>query len=158
MSLSSQDPYIHMQSKSQSPRDYLFLVALTISTACMTFVSDRNSATAEEEKFDRAQNIIANLNKVQGCAGWYLLQDIRKAQDMDHDLGKAHFQIEEADKTYARLRGHRDDRYLQALSLKVEKVQQDRKQLEEDLHEAFDQLRTSIKDVLITDPERQKKH
>lgn len=145
-----------MQSKSQSPRDYLFLIALTVSMMCVTWISDRNSATAVEEKLDRGQNIIVNLNKVQGCAGWYLLQDIRKVQEMDHDLGKAHFQITEADKTYARLRGNRDDRYLQALTAKVEKVQQDRKQLEDDLHDAFDQLRTSIKDVMMMDPERKK--
>jgi hypothetical protein len=148
-----------MQATRQPTRDYLFLYALTISMLCVAFMADQNSATAEEEKFDRAQNLVVNLNKVQGCAGWYLLQDIRKVQEMDHDLGKAHFQIEEADKNYAKLRGKPDDRYLSTLTMKVEKAQQDRKMLEDDLHEAFDQLRTSIKEVLMTDPERRnKKH
>lgn len=146
-----------MQLKRHFSRDFILLLLLTIAVFCLTIINDNSPATAESEKFDRAQNIIANLNKEKGCAGWWLLQDIRKAQEMDHDLGKAHLQIEEADRIYSRERGQRDERYLSALLLKVEKVQQDRRQLELDLHDAFDTMRASIKDVLILDPERKAK-
>jgi hypothetical protein len=91
------------------------------------------------------------LNKMEGCAGWWLLQDIKDAQKMTHDLGKAHFQLQEADHSYAKLRGHPDDKFLTPVMVKLEKCQQSRAQLEEDLHDTFDQLRTTIKDVLLAD-------
>src|ERR1700733_15398610 len=106
-----------MQVKRQFSRDYIFLCALTLAVLCILITARRNAGAAEEEKFDRAQNVIVNLNKMQGSAGWWLLQDIRKMQTMDHDLGKARFQIEEADKLYAKLRGRPDDRYLGTVQL-----------------------------------------
>jgi len=145
-----------MQAKRHFTRSYfcMFVVALT---ACATVLLTHGSSAEDQPKFDRAQTIIVNLNKMQGCAGWWLLQDIKSAQTMTHDLGKAHFQLQEADHTYAKLRGHPDDKFLTVVLMKVEKCQQDRAQLEEDLHDTFDQLRTTIKDVLLADDDLRKK-
>jgi hypothetical protein len=144
-----------MRSQPLFIRDYSFLGALILSAVAVCALAHKSFAkiTSDEPKYDRAENIIINLNKAQGCAGWWILQDIHKVQEMDHDLGKAHFQVEEADKTYAKLRGRKDDKFLSLVTLKIEKVEQDRRILEEDLHDAFDQLRTTIKDVIMTDPE-----
>jgi hypothetical protein len=146
-----------MQVKRHLTRSYfsMFTVALT---ACALVTLTRTSSAEDQPKFDRAQTIIVNLNKMEGCAGWWLLQDIKDAQKMTHDLGKAHFQLQEADRTYAKLRGHPDDKFLTTVQMKVEKCQQDRAQLEEDLHDAFDQLRTTIKDVLLADDDLKKKN
>ena len=138
-----------MQAKRHLTRSYFCMFAVAM-TACGTVLLTHKTA-AEEQKFDRAQTLIVNLNKMEGCAGWWLLQDIKDAQKMTHDLGKAHFQLQEADRSYAKLRGHPDDKFLTPVMIKLEKCQQTRAQLEEDLHDTFDQLRTTIKDVLLAD-------
>lgn len=145
-----------MRQERHLTRSYfcMFTVALA---ACATVSLTHRSGAEDQPKFDRAQTIIVNLNKMEGCAGWWLLQDIKDSQKMMHDLGKAHFQLQEADRSYAKLRGHPDDKFLTTVQMKVEKCQQDRAQLEEDLHDAFDQLRTTIKDVLLADDDLKKK-
>jgi hypothetical protein len=132
-----------------------FLVSLAVATVAVA--THKTPATADEQKMDRAQTIIVNLNKMQGCAGWFLLQDIKQAKLMDHDLTRAHRQIEEADHTYAKLRGRPDDKFLTPVMVKLEKAEQERARLEEDLHETFDQLRTSIQDVIVQDEPKAKK-
>jgi len=107
-----------------------------------------------EEKFDRAQTMVVNLNKVEGSTGYFLLKDIREVKEMDHDLGKALFQVQEVDKSYAKLRGRSDERFLEAVAIKLQKVQQSRALYEEDLRDAYTQLKSSIEDTMMTDPER----
>src|SRR4051812_314801 len=51
-------------------------------------------------KMDRAQTLVYNLNRVAGSTGFYLLQDIRNLDTMDHDLTKALRQVQEVDKTF----------------------------------------------------------
>jgi hypothetical protein len=145
-----------MQAKRHLTRSYFSMFTVTL-TACAVVMLTRTSRAEDQPKFDRAQTIIVNLNKMEGCAGWWLLQDIKESQKMTHDLGKAHFQLQEADRTYAKLRGHPDDKFLTAVQVKLEKCQQDRNQLEDDLHETWDQLRTSIKEILLADEDLKKK-
>jgi hypothetical protein len=141
-----------MHAQRPFSRDYFGFMVFTVLAATVALIAHKSPATAEDQpKWDRAQTIIVNLNKSEGCAGWFVLQDIKQAKIMDHDLLRAHHQVEEADRTFAKLRGRPDDKFLTPVIIKLEKAEQSRAQLEEDLHDAFDQLRTSIQDVLVTD-------
>jgi hypothetical protein len=91
---------------------------------------------------------------VAKSTGYYLLQDIREVKEMDHDLGKALFQLLEVDKSYAHLRGRPDEKFLEAVAIKIQKAQQSRALYEEDLKDAYTQLKSSIEDTMMTDPER----
>ncbi|HEY9776776.1 MAG TPA: hypothetical protein V6C81_23635 [Planktothrix sp.] len=147
-----------MHAKRSFSRDYLGFFVITLGAALAMVVTHKTPATAEDEpKLDRALTLVVNLNKMEGSAGWYILQDIRSAKLIDHDLLKAHHQVEEVDHTYAKLRGRPDDKFLSAVTLKLEKAEATRAQLEEDLHDCFDQLRTSIQDVLVMDEKALKK-
>ena len=95
--------------------------------------------------------MIANLNRSVGSTGFYLIEDINQLKQMDHDLGKALFQLHEVDKTYARLHGHPDDRYLEAVAIKIEKAQQSRDLMEEAVQDAYSQLKATIQDCLVQD-------
>jgi hypothetical protein len=102
-------------------------------------------------KMDRAQTLVYNLNRVAGSTGFYLLQDIRGIDTMDHDLTKALRQVQEVDKTFGRLRGNPDKRSLEAVSIKIEKALNSRAIFEEDLKDAYLTLKSSIQETLVND-------
>lgn len=141
----------------RQPLVYAASLAAAFLFGLLIQIPMRDEAKADAG-MDRAQTIILGLNKMQGCAGWFLLKDLRDTKTMDHDLTKARRQIEEADHTYARLRGRPDSKFMETVLVKLAKTEQTRLQLEQDLQDTFDQLRSSIKETLITDEERKKKH
>lgn len=107
-------------------------------------------------KFDRAQTLVYNLNHVANSTGFYLLQDIRGIDTMDHDLTKALRQVQEVDKTFNRLRGNPDKRNLEAVTIKIEKALNSRAIFEEDLKDAYLTLKSSIEETLVSDPGKHK--
>lgn len=130
---------------------------LALTAAALAILGCVLSTPISAEEFDRAQNMVVNLNRVAGSTGFYLLKDIREVKEMDHDLGKALFQVQEVDKTYAKLRGRPDEKFLEAVAIKIQKVQQSRALYEEDLKDAYTQLKSSIQDTMMTDQERRLK-
>jgi len=132
------------------------IAALVIACSQPLARADKGEALPPLEKLDRAQTLIYNLNHVQGSSGYYLLESIKELKNLDHEIGKALFQVKEADKSYAKLRGVPDSRFLEPVSIKLQKAQQARDQLEEDLRDAYTQLKESIQDTLVTDLGRKK--
>jgi nitrogen regulatory protein PII-like uncharacterized protein len=133
------------------------LILFALSSASITpAFADSPVSTDPFSNMDRAQNLVANLNKVAGSSGFYLLQDIRNIKEMDHDLTKARRQVEEVDKTFGRLRGNPDQRKLQAAVIKIEKALNTRAMLEEDLRDAYTTLKASIQETLVTDVQKPK--
>jgi hypothetical protein len=113
------------------------------------------------ESFDRAQNLIVNLNKVQGSSGYYLLEGLRFCETMDHDLLKALRQVQEVDKKYGSLRNSPDSRHLQETAIKIDRAIQANSQLNSDLRDAYSELKAQIKETLAVDelkgaPQQQK--
>ncbi|MBS2000311.1 MAG: hypothetical protein U0103_18520 [Candidatus Obscuribacterales bacterium] len=107
-------------------------------------------------KMDRAQTLVYNLNHVANSTGFYLLQDIRGIDTMDHDLTKALRQVQEVDKTFNRLRGNPDNRSMQAVSIKIEKALNSRAIFEEDLKDAYITLKSAIEETLVSDTGKKK--
>jgi hypothetical protein len=130
---------------------------IALTAAALAVLGCALSTPILAEEFDRAQNMVVNLNRVAGSTGFYLLKDIREVKEMDHDLTKALNQVQEVDKTYAKLRGRQDEKFLEAVAIKIQKVQQSRALYEEDLKDAYTQLKSSIEDTMMTDQERRVK-
>lgn len=103
------------------------------------------------KKFDRAQTMLINLNHTKGSAGYYLLESDRVAKLMVRSLQKCINQVQEVEKTYGRSRGKPDDKVLATATLKISLAQQTAQQLDEQLRDAFQELKASIKDALILD-------
>lgn len=70
---------------------------------------------------------------------------------MARDLEKALNQVEEVDKTYAKSRNQPDSRYLENACLKITLARQTAEQLQDQLREAYAELKSSIEETVITD-------
>ncbi len=139
-----------------------FTCLLSVLVGACFFLSKPEAKSMKEDAvpgggFDRAQTLVLNLNRVQGSSGWYLLEGLKYTSTMDHDLTKALRQVEEVDRTYAKLRGKPDNKYLETTAIKIDRAVQANHQLNEDLRDAFEELKAQIKETLVMD-EVVKKH
>jgi hypothetical protein len=135
-------------------KGFTYIVWGSVGAAVFLINPDAKSIKQEAvpgENFDRAQTLIVNLNRVQGSSGWYLLEGLKCCKTMDHDLLKALRQVQEVDKTFARLRGRPDSKHLDTTEIKLEKAIQSNQQLTSDLLDAYDELKAQIKETLVTD-------
>jgi hypothetical protein len=112
---------------------------------------DKLAVLGEHDKFDRNQTMLINLQTAPMSAGYYILHSYGNAKQMSHDLDRAVNQIEAVDQSYAKSRHRPDDRYLQSVCLKITAAKQTAAQLEDQLSDAFAQLKSSIKETLVTD-------
>jgi len=134
-------------------------VAGTLILLATSALAVASMYAATDPNFDRAQKLVLNLNKVAGSSGFYLLKSMREIDVADHDLTKALRQVEEVEKTYARLRGRPDDKFLETTQIKIQKAMQSRNQYEEDLRDAYSQLKADIQHTLLMDqgkPQKEK--
>src|SRR5271156_4960381 len=98
----------------------LSLMAVTLGNPSAFSLKD--DLPLSGEGFDRAQTLVVNLNKRAGSSGYYLLEGLRFVDTMDHDLLKSLRQVQEVEKTYAKLRGKPDNKYMETTQLKIEKA------------------------------------
>jgi hypothetical protein len=129
----------------------LALVLAAVSLGNPSAISLKDDLPTSGDGFDRAETLVVNLNKRAGSSGYYLLEGLRFVETMDHDLLKALRQVQEVDKTYAKLRGKPDNKYLEVTALKIEKAIASNTQLRADLRDAYSELKDQIKDTLIMD-------
>jgi len=132
----------------------LFPVAALLACSAIFFgkpdaLSKQDAAA--DSGFDRAQTLIVNLNKKPESAGFFLLEGMRFAETMDHDILKALRQVQAVEKTYAGLRGRPDSRYFEVTEIKIEKAIASNDALRADLRDAYSQLKAQIKDTLVMD-------
>jgi hypothetical protein len=127
----------------------LLLFAATMSSPYAR--SDKLSLSNEHEKFDRNQTMLINLQTAPMSAGYYILHSYGNTKQMGHDLDRAINQIMAVDQSYAKSRNRPDDRYLQSVCLKITLAKQTAAQLEDQLSDAFTDLKSSIKQTLVTD-------
>ncbi|HEY9758470.1 MAG TPA: hypothetical protein V6C97_25115 [Oculatellaceae cyanobacterium] len=128
--------------------------------ACATVFFTRPTALSETDTtqgFDRAQTLVINLNKKVGSSGFYLLEGLRYCETMDHDILKALRQVQEVERTYAKLRGKPDNRYFELTEVKIDKAMSSNAALRDDLRDAYSQLKAQIKDTLVMDEVSAKK-
>lgn len=129
----------------------LFLFLFSVTIVAPSAHSDKLAPVNEHEKFDRNQTMLINLQTAPMSAGYYILHSYGNAKQMSHDLDRAINQIAAVDQSYAKSRKRPDDRYLQTVCLKITAAKQTAAQLEDQLSDAFSQLKSSIKETLVTD-------
>lgn len=102
-------------------------------------------------KLDRDQMLVFGLNRGPDSAGFYLMKSLKETQSMVRVLDKAYRQIEHADASYAKSRGHADDRYFATTQQQLAKAQKSAEQLASELESAYGDLKVSIKQTLVRD-------
>jgi len=103
------------------------------------------------EKMNRNQLMLLNLKTAPQSAGYYLVNSYHNSKEISKDLESALNQMMAVDKTYAKYRHRPDDRFLQSACLKVTLARQTAQELEQQLQDAFAELKSSIEETLITD-------
>jgi hypothetical protein len=101
---------------------------------------------------ERGQTLLMNLQTQPRSAGYFILHSIRGSDDIFRDLEKALKQIEAVDATYAKSRNHPDDRYLNTVRLRLTAAKQTAGELHSELEDCWGELKDSIKQTLVTDP------
>jgi hypothetical protein len=144
---------MELQQEMFKPQKIILMFLLLFSATMSSPYAhcDKLSGFAEHEKFDRNQTMLINLQTAPESAGYYILHSYGNTKQMSHDLDRALNQISAVDQSYAKSRNRPDDRYLQAVSLKITAAKQTAAQLEDQLSDAFAQLKSSIKETLVTD-------
>ncbi len=132
------------------------LIPIAVLLACTVIFSGKPDAMSKQDApadsgFDRAQTLIINLNKKPESSGFFLLEGLRFADTMDHDILKALRQVQAVEKKYAALRGKPDSRYFELTEIKIEKAIASNDALRADLRDAYSQLKAQIKDTLVMD-------
>jgi NADH:ubiquinone oxidoreductase subunit E len=132
------------------------VLAVLILLATLTILPGPNSpgimcSSEAHESFDRNQSMLINLKSAPMSAGFYLLHSYGTTKAISHDLDKALNQVVEVDKTYAKSRHKPDARYLENVCLKMTVARQTADQLQEQLRDAYAELKSSIEETVVTD-------
>ena len=136
------------------------MLPAAVMLACTAIFTAKPTALSETDAtagFDRAQTLVINLNKKVGSSGFYMLEGLRFVETMDHDLLKSLRQVQEVERTYAKLRGKPDNRYFELTEVKIEKAISSNTALRDDLRDAYSQLKAQIKDTIVMDDLTNKK-
>lgn len=97
----------------------------------------------------RGEKIVMKLCIGNGSAGYHIFEAKRKAQDIHKNLRKALYKVREADKVYAKSIGKPDSRYLEAATIKLASLKEKTRALENEISDAFRELKDSSKQALI---------
>jgi hypothetical protein len=128
------------------------VVALCLAL-CSTFayIPNKTQHASAEEKLNRSQTMLLNLKTAPESSGYYLVQSYRTSKEITNGLEKALSQLAAVDQNYAKYRGRPDDRFLQAVSLKVTLARQTSQELQGQLLDAYAELKSSVQDALISE-------
>ncbi|HEY9869206.1 MAG TPA: hypothetical protein V6D08_08570 [Candidatus Obscuribacterales bacterium] len=102
-------------------------------------------------KFDREQIMMMNLTRGPGSTGFYVVQSLRHTKEMVRNLDKALRQLEQVEKSYAKSRGRPDDRPLASSAERIRQAHATAGQLETQLREAFQDLKSSVSQTLAVE-------
>lgn len=97
----------------------------------------------------REETMVLNLGKGPKSARFYLLQSLSSVREMDKNLYRAMRQVEQVDANYAKARNRRDDLTMQSTVARIKKAQETLGQLEQELEQANNELKSDIQNTLI---------
>jgi hypothetical protein len=123
-------------------------LALFSTSVCLP---NENQYVDASGKLNRSQIMLLNLKTAPESSGYYIVQSYRISKEITSNLERAVDQLAAVDKTYAKYRHRPDDRFLQAASLKTTLAKQTAIELEQQLQDAFAELKSSVEEALISE-------
>jgi hypothetical protein len=130
----------------------VFFSVATMTTLAPSARSEKAAVSQPNVELERSQTLLMNLKTAPRSAGFFILHSFRETDEMSRELDKALKQIEAVDATYAKARNRPDDRYLATTCLKLTAAKQTADQLHSQLEDVWDELKNSIKQTLVADP------
>ncbi len=98
---------------------------------------------------NRAEKMLMNLRMGQGSATFFLLEAVRQNKEVEKNLRKALFQIREVDKAYAKSKGKPDDKYLEAVTVKLNSCQEKSADVSRTIEDSVGDLKEEVNDALL---------
>ncbi len=95
--------------------------------------------------------MLLNLKTAPESAGFYIVNSYHTSKEISQNIDRALNQVTAVDKTYAKYRRRPDDRFLQSTCLKLTLAKQTAQDLEQQLQDAFAELKSNVDESLITD-------
>jgi hypothetical protein len=97
----------------------------------------------------REEMIVLNLNRGPGSARMMMLQSLKSAKDIEHNLDKARHQVEQVDALFAKAANRPDDRSMQQTVDALKLAEETAKKLQEQIEAAQQELRSDVQQTLI---------
>lgn len=113
------------------------------------FIAPNTPVRSAPEQMSRAEKMLINLRVGQGSATFYLLEAVRQNKEVERNLRKAIFQIKEVDKAYAKSKGKPDDKYLEAITVKLNSCQERSAEVTRTIEDSVSDLKEQINDALL---------
>ena len=126
----------------------VFSLLLLSTYVCLP---DRYGQAISKGKLNRNQIMLLNLKTAPMSAGFYIVSSYHTTKEITQNLERALNQVMAVDKSYAKYRGRPDDRFMQSACLKITLARQTAQDLEDQVHDAFAELKSNIDETLITD-------
>jgi hypothetical protein len=133
----------------QLPAKFIALFFILLGT--YIYLPDRSGQALSKGKLNRNQVMLLNLKTAPMSAGYYLVNSYRTSKTIDQDLERALNQVKAVDQAYAKYRHRPDDRFMQSTCLKITLARQTAEDLEQQLQDAFAELKSNIEETLISD-------
>jgi hypothetical protein len=127
------------------------IVLFFVLLSSYAYLPDHYGQALSKGKLNRNQVMLLNLKTAPMSAGYYIVDAHRIGKEISQDLERAFNQIEAVDKTYAKYRHRPDDRFMQSTCLKVTLARQTTQDLQQQLEDAFAELKSNIEETLISD-------
>jgi hypothetical protein len=131
----------------------IVLTLAAIATTTPSAFSEKSPpGLASKDDVERGQTMLLSLKSAPRSSGFFILESIRKSNEISADIDRAMRQIEAVDATYAKSRQQPDTRYLSKVKLRLTATKQTADQLHLQLEDSWGELKDSIKTTLVTDP------
>jgi hypothetical protein len=115
------------------------------------YLPGHSGQAVSKGKMNRNQIMLLNLKTAPMSAGYFIVTAHRTSKSIAQDMERALSQVTAVDQAYAKYRRRPDDRFMQATCLKITLARQTAQDLEQQLADAFAELKSNIEETLISD-------
>jgi hypothetical protein len=128
-----------------------FIALFFILLGTYIYLPHHSGQAISKGKLNRSQVMLLNLKTAPMSAGYFLVTSHRTSKTIAQDLERALNQVTAVDQAYAKYRHRPDDRFMQSTCLKITLARQTAQDLEQQLQDAFAELKSNIEETLISD-------
>jgi predicted TIM-barrel fold metal-dependent hydrolase len=128
-----------------------FIALFFLLLGSYIYLPKHSGEAISKGKLNRNQVMLLNLKSAPMSAGYYIVTSHRTSKAIIQDLEQALNQVTAVDQAYAKYRHRPDDRFMQSTCLKITLARQTAQELEEQLKDAFAELKSNIEETLISD-------
>ena len=130
-------------------RPTIVLVAAFAALAAGQGSAQGSKNQGNEQLLKREEMMVYNLNRGPKSARFYQLESLKASRLIQRDIERAQHQVEQVDASYAKARGHAEERTMQPTVARLKTALQTAQELERQLDACGDELKSDIQQTLL---------